>query len=85
MQNCDEASPSISLIGCVQLVKMIIALEHIVYFNQNLLTYTFEHFLTIVMQNGDEALSENSIGSPTIHSGTALQLSPYCTTHRCAL
>ena len=29
--------------------------------------------MTIGMQNGDEALSENSIGSLKIHSGTVLQ------------
>ena len=39
MQNGDEASPSISLAGRGQLVKMFITLNHTVYLNQSLYTY----------------------------------------------
>ena len=60
MQDIDEASPSIILPGLALLVKMLILLNRIVYFDQILLTLTFIHCLDTGMQNGDEA--SQSIG-----------------------
>ena len=59
MQNNDEASSSNILAGRTLLVKMLITLDHMVYFVQILYTYVFEHFPATGIQNGDEASPSN--------------------------
>ena len=56
MQNGDKASPSNILVSQTLLVKMLIALDNMVYFVQIVYTYMFSHCLATGMQNGDEAL-----------------------------
>ena len=55
MQNCDMSSPSIISAARSLLVKLLITLELMVYFDQHLPTYTFNHCLDTGMQNADEA------------------------------
>ena len=56
MQSGDEASPSINPAGRGLLVKMLILLNLMVYFDQTLHIFIFYRCLDNVRQNGDQAL-----------------------------
>ena len=55
MQNGDEASPSIILVGQALLVKMLIPLEPCGAFGSNFVHLCIQHCSATGMQNGDEA------------------------------
>ena len=66
MQNSDEASLSNILAGQALLVKMLITLDHMVYFVYILYTYVFYHCPATGKQNGDEASPSIILGSSSL-------------------